>query len=294
MIVIRPIEVTEANLSSQVPMSEPEWVAGPVPKGDERRVGVNLYRAVTDTADSPQDGIQADPPTWIHLGFINRFQMFDEYYHSQTEFDGDVEVTVSPNEVVNSVTLLNLDAVVARILIQDEQGAPIYDRSEALVDNSQIANYADYFFSPVLRRKDLTFTDLPSYSRPVQVTVTGGEGASTKVGAVLLGRQRKIGTTTYGTTSNYINGSLKERDEFGRFQIVERNSYNLISYNVAAPTRDIDHIKTFLANVANTPCVYIGDEARSGTITYGYLRDFGIPYDTVSISKFDLEVESVT
>ncbi|MFV1530618.1 hypothetical protein [Phaeobacter sp. JH209A] len=294
MIIIQPIEVTDANLVTNVALSEQEWTAGTTPEGAERRVGNDLYRAVVETTDDPVTGINADPPTWIRLGVVNRFQMFDQFYHSQTVAVDEIDVTIQPSEVVNSVTLLNLDALKARVRVEDGAGGTLYDETQSLLDNSQVLDYWEHFFSPILRRKDLTFIDLPAYSLPIRVTVTGPAGEEVSVGGAFVGRQRIIGTAVYGTRRDLLNFSTKERDQFGRFEIISRNKAKLVSYEVAVETRNNDYVADFLEDVADTPCIYIGDASRSGTITYGYPRDFGFPYETPSISKLSLEVESVT
>ncbi|MFV1728612.1 hypothetical protein VWY34_15325 [Phaeobacter sp. JH20_02] len=294
MIIIQPIDVTDANLTTDVPLSEIEWTAGTTPEGEERRIGNDLYRAVIETADDPVTGVDADPPTWIRIGVVNRFQMFDEFYHSQTVRVDQIEVTIQPTEIVNSVTLLNLDALSARVTVNDGAGGTLYDETRSLLDNSQVVDYWEYFFSPILRRRDVTFIDLPSYSQPVTITVTGAAGAEVSVGGAFIGRQRIIGEAVYGTRRDLLNFSTKERDQFGRFNIVSRNKAKLVTYEVAVETRNNDYVADFLEDVADVPCIYIGDPTRGGTITYGYPRDFGFPYETPSISKLSLEVESVT
>ncbi|KII11772.1 hypothetical protein, partial [Phaeobacter sp. S60] len=62
MIIIQPIDVSDANLTTDVPLSEIEWTAGTTPEGEERRIGNDLYRAVIETADDPDTGVNADPP----------------------------------------------------------------------------------------------------------------------------------------------------------------------------------------------------------------------------------------
>ncbi|AFO91918.1 hypothetical protein D1822_10845 [Phaeobacter inhibens] len=294
MIIIEPIDVTEANMTTDVPLSETEWTAGTTPEGEDRRIGKDLYRAVIETADDPVTGVNADPPTWIRIGVVNRFQMFDEFYHSQTVATERIEVTVQPSEVVNSVTLLNLDALEVRVQIEDGQGGTLYDETKSLLDNSQVVDYWEYFFSPILRRRDVTFIDLPAYSQPVRISVIGSTGGEVRIGGAFIGRQRIIGEAVYGTRRDLLNFSTKERDQFGRFQIVSRHKAKLVSYDVAVKTRNNDYVADFLEDVADVPCIYIGDPERGGTITYGYPRDFGFPYETPSISKLSLEVESVT
>ncbi|WP_293576695.1 hypothetical protein [Phaeobacter sp.] len=88
--------------------------------------------------------------------------------------------------------------------------------------------------------------------------------------------------------------STKERDQFGRFEIIPRDKAKLVSYEVAVQTRNNDYVADFLEEVADIPCIHIGDPSRGGATTYGYPRDFGFPYETRSIFKLFLEVERVT
>ncbi|MFV1620463.1 hypothetical protein [Phaeobacter sp. JH20_26] len=294
MIIIKPIEVTGQNLTSDVALSEPEWSAGTTPQDAIRRVGNILYRAVVETTDSPIDGLSADPPTWIKVGAANRFKMFDEFYHSQTEADEVVTVTIDPPQVVNSVTLLNVDAVSVTIEIFDDHGALIYQATKSMADNSQVADYWDYFFSPVLRKKNVSFVDLPSYSRPIKITVAGEPGGTVQVGGAFIGAQRKIGLTQYGTDRELMNFSDINRDQFGIVNIVPRRKADLASFQIDLDTPQNDFVYDLLRSLADIPCIYIGDPNRDGTIVYGYPRGVRIPYETPDYSKITLEVESVT
>lgn len=297
MIVIEPIAVTEANLTSSVALSETEWTAGTYSIGDERRIGIELYRSVADSnTDDPVgegEGINADPQTWIHLGKVNRFEAFDEYYHSQTTDSTDIVMTISPGEVVNSVTILNVVGASVQVAVSDGASGTLYDETQSTQDASDVVDYWEYFFSPILSKSDLTFLDLPSYSTDITVTIEAS-GGSAAVGAVLIGRQRSIGDAMFGTRFELLNFSVKERDDFGRFVIVPRAKAKLVTYEVAMQTTKVDYNAKYLTGIADIPCVYIGDPAREGTITYGYQREIGIPYETPTISKMSLEVESVT
>lgn len=294
MIIIKPIEVTGQNLTSDVALSEPEWSAGTTPQDAIRRVGNVLYRAVIETTDSPIDGLSADPPTWIKVGAANRFKMFDEFYHSQTEADEVVTVTIDPPQVVNSVTLLNVDAVSVTVEIFDDDGAPIYQATKSMLDNSQVSDYWHYFFSPVLRKKNVSFIDLPSFSRPITVTVTGEAGGIVLVGAVLIGAQRKIGITQYGTGRDLMNFSDINRDQFGTVNIVPKAKGDLASFKIDLDTPQVDFVYDFLRGISDIPCLYIGDPNRAGAIVYGYPRGITTGYENAVYSKFNLEVESVT
>lgn len=295
MKLIRPIEVTESNLTSNVAITETEWTAGTYTTGTERYVDTTLYEVIADpdTTDEPTAGVLVDPPSWLKVGQINQFKMFSGVLSEQTENTGTIEVTIDPDTVVNAVALFNLAGNTATVSMDDPVEGQVYTETKSLLDNSEVIDWYSYFFEPITKKSDLSFLALPAYgSATVTVTVDAGEDTA-KVGEMVIGVQRDLGFTSYGTSVGIVDYSLKERDAFGGAIIKERSFSRRVEYEVAIETPKVSSVVNILASVRAKPIVYIGEEDQSSTIAYGYYRDFGITYSTPSISRCTIEVEGL-
>jgi len=295
MKLIRPTDVTPSNLTSNVPITETEWTAGTYNTGVQRYVGTALYEVVASpsTSDEPTAGALKDPPTWIKVGEINRFKMFSGVLFEQTENPETIEVTIDPGVVVNAVALFNLSGNTVTVTVDDPVEGEVYSRTQSLLDNSSVVDWYSYFFEPITLKSDIAFLDLPAYgSATTTVTVDAGE-ATAKVGELVIGSQRIIGLTNYGTSVGIVDYSVKERDPFGGAIIRERAFSRRVEYEVTVETSKISSVVNILASVRAKPTVYIGEDNESSTIAYGYYRDFGVTFSTPSISSCTIEVEGL-
>ena len=295
MKLIRPTDVTPSNLTSNVPITETEWTAGTYNTGVQRYVGTALYEVVASpsTSDEPTAGALKDPPTWIKVGEINRFKMFSGVLFEQTENPETIEVTIDPGVVVNAVALFNLSGNTVTVTVDDPVEGEVYSRTQSLLDNSSVVDWYSYFFEPITLKSDIAFLDLPAYgSATTTVTVDAGE-ATAKVGELVIGSQRVIGLTNYGTSVGIVDYSIKERDPFGGAIIRERAFSRRVEYEVTVETSKISSVVNILASVRAKPTVYIGEDNESSTIAYGYYRDFGVTFSTPSISSCTIEVEGL-
>ena len=73
----------------------PAWTAGTYQVGDEVIYQNNIFKAATETSDRPDKGLAKDPPSWVRMGFANKYRMFNEGIDSQTENVDLIDVTFS-------------------------------------------------------------------------------------------------------------------------------------------------------------------------------------------------------
>lgn len=294
MKIIRPVKVNESNLTSNVAITETEWTAGTYTLGQQRYVGTTLYEvAVASTTDNPEDGINADPPSWIRVGEINRFKMFSGVLFEQTVRANEIDVTIDPQALVNAVALFNLSGSEVTVTVDDPVDGVVYDKTIQLLDNSAVSDWYSYFFSPIERKKDAIFADLPTYvSAEINVHIDAG-AEDARCGELVLGSLTRLGITVYGTKVGIVDYSRKERDIFGGAIILERAFSRRVEYDVRIETNSITSVANRLAEIRATPIVYIGSAEDDATVVYGYYRDFGITYSTPSLSRCTIEVEGL-
>ena len=297
MKIVPPITVTTAELdSTNVAISETAWTAGTYNLGDQRYVGTRLYEVVADpsTTDEPTAGAAADPPTWIDIGAINRFKMFDYVIGDATEQSAaNIDVTVDLDAVVNSVALFEIVGSTVQIVVDDPTDGEVYDETYNLNDNTGVDNWYQYFFAPIARKTELVVTDLPAYSTAtIQVVIANG-GLDTAVGEVVFGRSVTLGITLMNFSLGIEDFSRKDRDQFGNFVITERRFARIANYDVFV--RNNQFVSSFneLAKVRATPVVYIGDENKTETIVLGFYRSFSTLRTGPNSSEMTLEVEGL-
>lgn len=297
MKILPPIDVTPANLTSNVAITETEWAAGTYNTGDQRYVGTTLYEVVASpsTTDEPTAGVLADPPTWIEVGAINRFKMFDQIIGDATEQSaGDIVVTVdSGSSLVNGVALFELVGNTVQVTVTDATEGVVYDETRDLLDDTGIADWYAYFFNPIVSATEAVFTDLPAYvGAGIGITVSAG-GNDTAIGEAVLGTVADLGITLADFELGIEDFSSKERDEFGRFTIVERRFAKLANYDVVLANNQVNATFRALASVRATPVVYIGSDQKTETVVLGFYRYFSVLRTGPFTSEMTLEVEGL-
>lgn len=296
MKVLPPFGVTPENLTSNVAITETEWTAGTYSTGDLRYVGTKLYEVVADpsTSDEPTVGAAKPVPTWIAVGSINRFKMFDFAIGDATISSGDIVVTInSGSNLINGVALFEVVGSTVRVVVTDETEGVVYDRTKSLQDFTGINNYYQYFFAPYNNDNSAVFVDLPAYvGADIEVTVSSGGGA-TQVGEMVVGTLKTIGVTLINFSFGIEDFSRKERDDFGKFRITEKRFAKLSEYDVVLLNNQNNAAFKALANLRATPAVYIGAENFPETITFGFYKDFSCLRTGPSTSEMTLEIEGL-
>lgn len=296
MQIIRPTVVTEGLLTaSDVPVDDyPEWqAAGNYDEGDRVISGIEAYESlVSGNNDTIEDGLAASPPTWLRLGFVNRWRMFRDGRDSKTRQDGGIATTVTPGRVINGLALLGIEGLDVTVTMTDPVEGVVYQRTEAITDIG-VGNWYDWFFLPYGTQEDHVFIDLPPYAgADIDVSVTTADpGDTAAVGRYVMGALRDLGITVYGTSVRSMDFSKRERDGFGNLTIVNRRQINIADYRVDVPTQRVDAVKRELDDTRNAETVFIGSPDFGSTVIFGFYRDFDITISNYAISGATIEVE---
>lgn len=299
MIIIKPVTITDSNLtSSNIPENDQSvWNSGtPYNTGDLVMVttGVHkIYEALKSTTNEyPPDNTDGSTPAWLDLGATNRWRMFDGATSTYTTNNsGDIVVELTTSQVINAVTMFGLGGTSVTITMTDPIDGVVYDETISLVDNSGISNWYDYYFDPILQKTDVTLLDLPNYANAtLSVTVSG---TSTSISLLTVGLQKTLGITGYGTSVGITDYSIKQADEFGNFFIQKRRFSKTADYDVTVDTSKVADVQRTLATYRSEPLVWIGSQTQEETIIYGYYRDFNIVISGFEVSDCSIEVEGL-
>jgi len=302
MDIIRPISVTDSVLTSSN-ITEDDyavWASGTTYATGDKVIVISTHRIYESLVDSNtgNDPTTDDGSNWLDIGATNRWKAFDQKISDPVTGTTSIEYELtSAAEYATAVALLGLSASSATVVVTDTGGVgEVYNETKSLIDNSDVADWYTYFFSPITYKSEILFTDIPPYlGSDVEISVDGGTGEAIELGQIVFGTLQNLGFTIYGTAISIEDFSRKETDAFGNFIIVERAFSYLVDYDVRIPTQTARRAQNLLATYRASPLVYIGDEDDSyGTIVYGFYRNFDINLETPSYSLASIEVEGLT
>lgn len=299
MKLIRPLAINDAALVSSS-IAEDDYTpynAGTTYTiGDRVRVVASDVHLVYEALQSANTGnTPATSPTWwVEVGATNRWAMFDASNTSQTTAAESITITLIAAGRIDSVALLNLSAASARIVQSDVTDGVVYDKTFDLTSSGGITDWYRYFMEPIIRKSELVVSDLLPYANStITITINSPAGISA-CGACVLGLSRDIGTSQAGARVGIDDYSLKTRDQFGTYSIVERSFSKRCSFDIVIYAEMVDEARRILAEYRATPIVYIGSNSYSSAVVFGFYKDFSIVIQYASFSICSIEIEGLT
>lgn len=259
--------------------------------GDYHRV----YESVSDNTDKfPPD----NPADWVDQGATNRWRMFDMLVGSErqtvaSELDNNLLVSVSIDQRVNSVVLLNVETASATVVMRDALGNIVYTFYKEFLSGISEPSWYEFYFGGRTRIDALALTDLPPvWPATIELLLTGGD-APAKIGKMIVGAAVDIGCTRYGSSVGILDFSRKERDDFGNNFILQRRYVDRAEFDIQMHTEQVDSVKKLLADYRAIPAVYVGDETLNSTVIFGFYRDFSIVISGKKRSDATLQIEGI-
>ena len=297
MRVIKSVVTTDAILtSSNIPEDEyPAWVSGTSYTALDKVIYEHkIYeRIVTGAGTTTPD---LDQINWFDAGYTNRYRMFDNIISSVSSRTGGIEFTLTPNQVINGIALLNVNASTVRVVMNDPIEGVVYDRTKELRSSSNVIDYYSYFFAPLINLGDLDtaiFLDLPNKpTATITVYVSSGVGL-VEVGEVVYGVQSVVGRTNYGTAIGITSYSRKDTDEFGKVTVIKRKNSKYADYDIDIDNTNLAFVQRLFQDIDSVPCVFIGNPEMEELIVYGFYKDFKATISFPTVSKCTLRVEGL-
>ena len=297
MRVIKSVVTTDTILtSSNIPEDEyPAWVSGTSYTALDKVIYEHkIYeRIVTGAGTTTPD---LDQVNWLDSGYTNRYRMFDNIMSSVSSRTGGIEFTLTPNQVINGIALLNVNASTVRVVMNDPIEGVVYDRTKELRSSSNVIDYYSYFFAPLINLGDLDtaiFLDLPNKpTATITVYVSSGVGL-VEVGEVVYGVQSIVGRTNYGTAIGITSYSRKDTDEFGKVTVIKRKNSKYADYDIDIDNTNLAFVQRLFQDIDSVPCVFIGNPEMEELIVYGFYSDFKATISFPTVSKCTLRVEGL-
>lgn len=252
------------------------------------------YEALVDNNDRPDIGAKLKPPSWLRLGVINPLRMFDGKIGSFTQVEGDLIVSITASDLVDGIGLFGLQGAAVQIqLLEDE--SVIYDTGViSLQDSAGVDGWYSHFFLKRGIKTEFVLSALPPYRGATLRLVVFGLDGIARLGELVAGQVRRIGQTKFDTGVGILDFSRKERDQFGVFDVVQRDFSKRAGYEVEVRTNQVAWVQQLLAGLRATPTVFIGHEDYRETIVYGFYRGFDIIHKRPVVSDCAIDVEGLT
>ena len=298
--VIPPLTITDSRLtSSNVAETDyAAWSSATTYSLGQRVIVVSthkVYESLQNSNLNKDPTLASNATWWIEVSPTNRWKMFDISNTTQTTNADSIVVTITPGQVVNSVSLMNLEGISIRVKVTDPLEGVVYDKTVSLNNNGTINNWYNYFFSPISKKKSVVITDMPSYGTAIiEITVTN-TGRTAKCGVCTLGQINYLGEgINLGATVGIQDYSRKEKNDFGDYVVVQRNYAKRAKYTMAVLNEQIDALQNLLADLRTTACVWVGDDNYESTMIYGFYKDFDIVISNHIVSDCNIEIEGLT
>lgn len=234
---------------------------------------------------------------WSNLGASNKWAMFDTRVASQTEYAGTLTLSVQPMQVFTSFSMFNVSAKSVHVQVLDRPGGvEVYSRTQSM-DNTQIASWFTYFLEEFDLGDEVTFDDIPMYKQAViNITITPITGLSSKVGAFVVGSVFDIGMTQYGSSYGIRDYSVKETDEFGVANFVERNFSKRMQVQLMVNNGQLNFLNKLFVQMRARPTSWraTADDRFQGMTIFGYCKDWNVEVEYPNHSLISVEIEGLT
>lgn len=235
-----------------------------------------------------------DPETslagwWLDIGPTNRWSMFDDVVGTSTSAEEVINVTLQPGRI-DSLALMQLNAAMATIT-QRVGVEVVREITVSLINDDDMGDWFEYFFSPIEQKDSLVITDLAVYGEStIEINLTKNAGV-VSCGICIVGLKDDLGGTLASPSVGINDYSRKSVDEFGRTSLVQRDFSKRGSFRMVVDNVDVDRVFRRLASSRATPAVWVGSQKYSPVLIYGFFKDFeiDIAYERFSYCTLNIE-----
>lgn len=231
---------------------------------------------------------------WYDLGVADKMAMFDSEEGTQSIAPVTLTTVIRPG-AFNAMYLAGLVARTLSITVKDApNGTEIYSYTGSLED-SQPADYYEYFFSPYKPKTEFLVTGLTPYAR-CEVTITlVNPGGVARCGIASLGDLVSLGGPAMrGVTVKPNSSSKVSADERGKARLKKGKSARDLTIRAQVPMDEVDSVIDALDQVMGVPCTWIGSDLKN----LRSLRTFGLgkgefTYDSDIVADLYLSVQGM-
>jgi hypothetical protein len=253
--------------------------------------GIFESRIAGNVGNPPSAGTTTTP--WLYVKPVNSVAMFDQVSDTQTTAPELLSFSLQLATPINALAFLNTDAATISVSMTDPVEGLVYERTVNLSAVTGINNWWRWLYSPIDKKRDVVFLDLPLYANAVIAITINNPGSDAKCGVCVAGLVRQLGISEYGTSVGLIDYSKITEDDFGNRVVTKRGFAKRINVPVAIKRTDVDYAIRVLQDTRQLPMVWIAAEEYESTIIYGPYKTFEHVITTWGISKMQLEIQGL-
>lgn len=311
MRVIIPLNVTDSILTSSSIAEDdhPQWAVGTTYARGAFVISTathTVYRSLTaDNIGNDPDVERAaladpliddpDPINWQVISATNRFKMFDKKPSVQATAAEQIEVALTPGQIVDGIAAFGVTATTVTISASSTiGGGVIFERTIAMQDESVVIDWYTYYFTPIAPLGEFAVVDIPPYGDAV-FTVTFDATGNVGVGQLVIGASHDVGITDVESGFSGLDFSFIEQDIFGNLTTVQRAATRLSTFEVFCDTFTMLALDNLLRSLrGGVAAVWIGDEdERKAALNYGFYRDYRVVYKEGDNSILSLQIQGI-
>lgn len=305
MIVIPPIQITEAMLTSSIPepdasVGEAAWNPATSYVAGTRVIRTTTHKVYEKVAP---DGVDAGlpevtPSKWVEVGPTNRWAMFDTSRSTQSTSTTDIIVTISPGARFNAIVVVGSTATSVETSVSSPSTGVVFTSTDNMYSRTSFRWY-EYFFKVFNLRTQLLKTNIPPVSSS-SVTITARVGGSGLValGGILLGSAVFLGDVQVSPSIESTNFSKIERDVFGNANLVPRRVVPKTTQETLVHRSHINKIMATRELLNAVPALWAGltDDTHGyfePLLIFGIYKEFAIDMTYPDHAKINLELEEI-
>ena len=231
---------------------------------------------------------------WLLVGATNRWKAFDKRLADQVSYAGPIVYSIQLSEPIGAIAFFNLQCAAVRVTMIDPTFGVVFDTTVSAVDQTSIIDWWTYFYEDIAYSTQIALPSIPGFSGTVLRVEIAGTGTN-KVGQIVLGKGKMLGTSLVNGSVGITDYSTKDRDTFGNPIIVPRAFASLVDFRFSLPSNDTARVAALLASMRATPAIYYADEVDDGfgTTVYGYFKDFTITLASNPRSFASMQIEGL-
>ena len=259
---------------------------------------INYQALVAHTNRNPVTDT-VSPPAWQNLGWVNKYRMFNKAIGNTwkigtfTAAPNVIDFTIRPGQRINAIGLVGVYASSVRIVMTVPGVTdPVYDKTFSMSRKAG-GSWYQYFFGQFVTEDNLAEFDLPPYNNADIRVIVSAPGGTARVGMMIIGWGKNIGTAVYGTSLGRKKYSTIKEEFDGSITITKRGRRRSIDFQVELSGDQISSTQRILDDVDDIPSLFVGASELAYTVIIGIYDDFDTGLPTYNRGQYTLKVRSL-
>ena len=259
---------------------------------------INYQALVAHTNRNPVTDT-VSPAAWQNLGWVNKYRMFNKNIGNTwkigtfTSNPESIDLTIRPGKRINAIGLVGVYASSVQIIMTVPGVTdPVYDKTFSMSIKAG-GSWYQYYFGQFTTKDNLAEFDLPPFSNADIRVIVSAPGGTARVGMMVIGWAKNIGTAVYGTSLGRKKYSTIREEFDGSMTITPRGRRKSIDFQVVLQADQISSVQRTLDDVDDMPSLYVGSSELEYTVIVGIFDDFDTGLPTYNRGEYTLKVRSL-